>query len=74
MTQGDEKIGDVMCICARTSARIRQHADEEHKEQDPKTRTQANLFTLMECFVYVEARACLCLNTSLALQDNECVC
>ena len=47
MTQGDEKIGDVMCICARTCATIRQHADEEHKEQDPETRTQANLFTLM---------------------------
>ena len=68
----------LMCICARTFAKIWQHADEEHKEQDPKTRRQENLVALMECsrecFVYVKARVCLCLNTCLCLQDKECVC
>ena len=30
-----------ICICARTTtATIRQEADDEHKEQDPKLRTQ----------------------------------
>ena len=45
------------CIRARTSAKIRQHADQEHKQQDPKTRRQKNLVVLAECFVDVDSRA-----------------
>ena len=64
------------CMCARTSARIQQHADEEHKEQDPKTRGQTNLVTFVYCFV------CLCLHARVLVLrvyclfalEYECVC
>ena len=32
-----------MCILARTTTRIRRHADKYHKKQDPKMRTRTNL-------------------------------
>ena len=53
---GDGSIG--ICISASTSARIRQHADEEHKEHGQKTRRQTNLVTLVENFVCLCMRVC----------------
>ena len=45
-----------MCICARTTARIRRHADKEHKEQHRKLRRRTNLCVLVYCSVSVYTR------------------
>ena len=38
-------------ICAlTTTARIRRHADKDHKKQAPKSRRQTNLCMLVHCF------------------------
>ena len=59
---------------ARTSARIRQHADEEHKEQDPQTRRQVNLITLVEFLsVSMRVRACVYIRVCLCEVVNACV-
>ena len=45
-----------MRICARTTAGIWQHADEEHQEQDQKIRMQTNLCMLVDhcdCIVFL---------------------
>ena len=40
----DKGNGEIKNVnCARTTARIRQHTDEEHKQQDPKMRRKINL-------------------------------
>ena len=67
MRQGlnEEQIGNVR-LYIRTSARTRQHGDEEeHKEQGPKTRMQTDLGTLVHCVLFCLsvstcARACVC--------------
>ena len=53
----ERKIGDLH-FCARTTARIRQHADKQHKEQDPKIRRQTNLYRYM--YVLMKRSACIC--------------
>ena len=47
-----------MCICARTTARIRWHVDKEHEKQDdrhPKTNESVNVGGLL----YIYASACV---------------
>ena len=45
-----------MCICARTTARIRQHADEDNKEQDKKIPRQTNLYLMVDGSAWI----CVC--------------
>ena len=40
-----------MCICVRTTARIRQHAKKEQETQHPKMQRQANLRMLAAYYV-----------------------
>ena len=42
---GSGEIGDVHC--ARTATRMRRHANQENKKQDPKPRRQMHLFMLV---------------------------
>ena len=49
-----------MCICARTTARIRRGADKEHEEQDQKIRRQTNLCMLVDRSVCNYVCACSC--------------
>ena len=56
---GSGEIGDV--YCARTTTRIRRHANEENKRQDPKPRRQINLFMFMlGVDLLVPSSACVC--------------
>ena len=49
-----------MRICARTTARIRWHADKEHKEQDQKMRRETNLCMLVGCSACICVCVCSC--------------
>ena len=54
----DAEIGMYICklgmyICARTIARMRQHADKEHSEQDPKIPRKASLCMVVNCSAFV---------------------
>ena len=46
-----------MCICARTTARIRRRTDKEHKKRDQNIRRQTNLCMLVDCSVCICACA-----------------
>ena len=48
-----------ICICARTTARIRRHGDKEHKEHSPKIRRQTNLCMLVDCYAFI-CFICVC--------------
>ena len=58
----------VMYICARTTARIRRDADQEHEGQDPEMRSHINLRILMHCFASsLYLRVCDCAYLCLSL-------
>ena len=56
-----------MRICARTTARIRRHADKEHKEQDQKIRREKNLCMLVDC------SACICVSECISTWVYGCL-
>ena len=71
-------VGDKIriCICVRTSARILQHADEDNKEQDPKTGRQTDTFQGLRLCVSVFGlcvRACVRAAACLRKFMNVCV-
>ena len=58
-----------MCICARTTARIRSHVDNEHEKQDdkhPKTNESVNVGGLL----YMYMRMCMCVFLRLSMCTN----
>ena len=55
-------------ICALTVARIREHADKEHLEQDPKARSWTSLHMLVDCSGFV------CVVCSFCLSACNCAC
>ena len=57
-----------MCIFTRTTTtKIRRHADKEYKKQYPKPRRQTNLCTLVHCFSYISAFACVSMSIYVSL-------
>ena len=59
-----------MCCCARTTARIGQHADKKYEEQHPEKWRQTNLCLLVQCFVSVSVPLCACLCISVYVFAN----
>ena len=66
--------------CARTTTRIRRHANEENKKQDPKPRRQMKLFNvgvLIWVFLCVCEGVCvysICISLSVRVCVCVCVC
>ena len=60
-----------MCISELTTARIRGHADKEHKEQDQDIRRQTNLCMLVDCSACI--CACVCSSVYLCAQAHGCM-
>ena len=60
------------CIFVRTIARMREHADKEHSEHDPKIPRQTSLCMLVNCSDFLGA-LCSCVYLLQTVRVRACV-